>query len=291
MQPKQKQELSVFIIITYSILTYSAFTYWWVIGISRNWIGNTTTLLISIVWTVQLLMVAWTYKLACSTPPGTPPKEWVPKGIDDEELEAMKSRSSLHRSNYRDAARWCKTCKAWKPPRCHHCSVCKVCVLRMDHHCIWVDNCVGFYNHKYFLQFLFYCSSLCVEGLIIYGYEFINAVFYLKDWKSTPITSWMCILLDCIFAVMILMGAGVMFIQQMIIVMNNKTNVELWERHWAVKDFGKDFLYPYDEGILNNFNHFLGNGIVHWLTPTPTQGSGLDYPPMVTREMAMNFET
>ncbi|KAH9520083.1 Palmitoyltransferase zdhhc16a [Bulinus truncatus] len=50
----------------------------------------------------------------------------------------------------------CKKCVAPKPPRTHHCTICAKCVLKMDHHCPWLNNCVGFYNHCYFFQFVFY---------------------------------------------------------------------------------------------------------------------------------------
>ena len=52
--------------------------------------------------------------------------------------------------------RECVICQTVKPPRTHHCSKCGRCVMRMDHHCYWVSNCIGLKNMKFFLQYLFF---------------------------------------------------------------------------------------------------------------------------------------
>lgn len=55
-----------------------------------------------------------------------------------------------------DLKRKCHGCMVYKPDRVHHCQVCGQCVLRMDHHCPWIANCVGFRNYKFFLLVLVY---------------------------------------------------------------------------------------------------------------------------------------
>jgi len=48
----------------------------------------------------------------------------------------------------------CPECEVIRTPRSKHCSVCNQCVERYDHHCPWVNNCVGIKNHRPFMVFL-----------------------------------------------------------------------------------------------------------------------------------------
>ncbi|NWR57000.1 ZDHC3 Palmitoyltransferase, partial [Bucorvus abyssinicus] len=63
----------------------------------------------------------------------------------------------------------CDCCEAFHPSRTHHCRICHRCVCRMDHHCPWINNCVGELNQKYFIQCFFYTglASLYAVGLVL----------------------------------------------------------------------------------------------------------------------------
>eukprot|EP00929_Paragymnodinium_shiwhaense_P078606 TRINITY_DN40767_c0_g1_i3.p1 TRINITY_DN40767_c0_g1~~TRINITY_DN40767_c0_g1_i3.p1 ORF type:complete len:677 (-),score=123.05 TRINITY_DN40767_c0_g1_i3:123-2051(-) len=48
----------------------------------------------------------------------------------------------------------CVVCRARRRMRSHHCKECGRCVDRMDHHCPWIDNCVGLGNQRAFFCFI-----------------------------------------------------------------------------------------------------------------------------------------
>lgn len=41
-----------------------------------------------------------------------------------------------------------------QPMRAKHCQTCKRCIRRFDHHCPWIENCVGERNHRWFVVYL-----------------------------------------------------------------------------------------------------------------------------------------
>ena len=48
----------------------------------------------------------------------------------------------------------CPDCEVLRTERSKHCAICNMCVERYDHHCPWINNCVGINNHTPFLVFI-----------------------------------------------------------------------------------------------------------------------------------------
>ncbi|KAH8290319.1 hypothetical protein KR054_001908 [Drosophila jambulina] len=100
----------------------------------------------------------------------------VPRGNATKEM--------IEQMGYREGQMFykCPKCCSIKPDRAHHCSVCQRCIRKMDHHCPWVNNCVGENNQKYFVLFTFYIASISVHTLFLVLTQFAECV--KNDWRT-----------------------------------------------------------------------------------------------------------
>ena len=167
---------------------------------------------------------------------------------------------------------YCNKCQNPRPPRSHHCKVCKKCTLKMDHHCHWVANCVGYYNQKNFYQFLFYSTFGDLVGFFLLINSFINSnkdikgnvpqgviinsPFVLVYYMWTPIQ----LLISSLCALSMTLGIGTLFYKQTKMLLNNQTTIDkkMYE-NWRNSPF-------YEPNKCKSFKSVLGNSIFSWFS-------------------------
>lgn len=81
----------------------------------------------------------------------------------------------------------CPECVTRRPPRSRHCQCCNKCVEKFDHHCPWINNCIGAKNLG-----IFYCFLIITfVFLLITGYECCYYVYtFGTTFKSIIAALW-----------------------------------------------------------------------------------------------------
>ena len=95
----------------------------------------------------------------------------------------------------------CTVCKLLIQPTSKHCGVCNRCCHQFDHHCYWLNNCIGAENYRYFigscvtlLLYNFFCFSSTVmrldkDSYLMYPLTIINVLvafgaIHLLTWHT-----------------------------------------------------------------------------------------------------------
>lgn len=122
-------------------------------------------------------MSFWSFVQARCSNPGVVPLRW--KDFVQKAGFAMPLSSALQ-TWLPGTAVYCKFCRMPRPERAHHCRITGCCVLRMDHFCPWINNCVGFRNYKFFILLILYTSLLTVVELTTTMTSWIKCIKALK---------------------------------------------------------------------------------------------------------------
>ncbi|RVE60762.1 hypothetical protein OJAV_G00183870 [Oryzias javanicus] len=172
---------------------------------------------------ILLLLLACHSKAVFSDPGMVPLPETA---IDFSDLRSQSSRI-----NERGCEGWtvCSRCETYRPPRAHHCRVCQRCIRRMDHHCPWINNCVGELNQKYFIQFLFYTGMASLYSMVL---------VVVGQGEETPskhliVAHYIILLVESVlFGVFVM----VIFYDQLVSIITDETPIEQMKNRLMIRD-------------------------------------------------------
>ncbi|XP_045846476.1 palmitoyltransferase ZDHHC3 isoform X2 [Meles meles] len=214
-------------IVTWFLVLYAEFVVLFVMLIpSRDYVYSVIN---GIVFNLLAFLALASHCRAMLTDPGA-----VPKGNATKEfIESLQLKPG-------QVVYKCPKCCSIKPDRAHHCSVCKRCIRKMDHHCPWVNNCVGENNQKYFVLFTMYIALISLHALIMVGFHFLHC--FEEDWTKcssfSPPTTVILLILLCFEGLLFLIFTSVMFGTQVHSICTDETGIEQLkkeERRWAKK--------------------------------------------------------
>ncbi|WVQ79515.1 hypothetical protein IAT38_001614 [Cryptococcus sp. DSM 104549] len=157
--------------------------------------------------------------------------------------------------------RRCRKCDGPKPERTHHCSVCKRCVLMMDHHCPWINGCVGLHNQRHFVLFMAWLSLGCWSVCALGYSRFIDTFSYHSVWPAyTPKLGYTLIYVLCIA---IGVAVPVLMMWHLYMISCGETSIESHDNGYLAdkaKAEGLIYLNPYDLGRRRNLELFFNLG-------------------------------
>lgn len=188
-------------------------------------------------------------------------------GADDAEATTNGSASSAAEFSQR---RWCRKEGAYKPDRAHYCRVMGRGVLRMDHHCPWLGNTIGWGNHKFFYLFLFYTNCAC--GML--GVGILDLLFkFMLPPLDTFLLSGAGGLVAILSAILV-----PFFAFHTWLISRNMTTIEFCAA--LSKEEGGSWTTSsvYDLGLWRNLASVLGDNPLLWLFPVgDPPGDGIHF--------------
>lgn len=174
----------------------------------------------------------------------TPSTEWLAVKNTNIKIPRMKD---VKVNGYTVKVKFCDTCRLYRPPRASHCSICNNCVLRFDHHCPWVGQCIGLRNYRYFILFISTSTTLCIY---VFVFSLINLLHQPGNFlRAMSLDILSVILVIYCFIAVWFVGGLTMF--HLYLMCTNQTTYENFRYRY---DKNKN---PHHLGVLHNLEEIF----------------------------------
>ncbi|DBA05283.1 TPA: hypothetical protein N0F65_007445 [Lagenidium giganteum] len=193
------------------------------------------------------LFMFGSFYMAKTTPPGDARKDKVHaeeySKVTEAIIQTNEDDQTSGQSDFIMERPLCHTCHIQRPLRSKHCRVCKTCIHMFDHHCPFIDNCVGRDNYVYFVGF---AGSLALDALVM---EYVLYTY------SSRFGIYAAVVLYMVFCFVLVVSTGYLFGLHVFLTARNLTTNELMNSHRYQHMRGADGRYrnPFDQGIVRNF--------------------------------------
>eukprot|EP00435_Cladocopium_sp_Y103_P001062 s4245_g1.t1 len=235
----------------------------------------------SVIFHSSFVLAMLSYERGVTVDPGFIPENWrkAENGRPRFELEGRRVFMYERKKKTREL-RFCSKemtlgSLKFKPDRAHYCRITGRNVLRMDHYCLYLANCVGYHNHKYFFLFLFY--TLIATGTL--DINLLPALYYHTHTAGHTFMMAQGAMCSTVIAGIL----GPFFSFHCWLMSHNMTTIEYCEKmrdkdESRPSDMGELRASHYDIGLFRNIQSVMGDNWMLWLLPiSGPSGDGLQW--------------